>query len=158
MIFILMVMFLLISLGAHSLGNYFSKGDHDVALSVAIFILLGSALGFCISFLIMIGLVVECAKVSTIPAQIDLLETENREIEIAVTEYVRKSQDQEIAAYKELQPEQLIITMQAYPELKGVALSEQQLNIYINNATTLRDLKLQNVKSTVIRWWLYFGK
>ena len=57
----------------------------------------------------------------------------------------------------EVAPESAVTMVSLYPELKSDSLVQAQIEVYAENNKIIKDLRDQQIKGNVYRWWLYFG-
>jgi hypothetical protein len=44
-----------------------------------------------------------------------------------------------------------------YPDLKADTLVQKQIETYVANNNTIKELRTDKINGKVYRWWLYFG-
>ena len=93
-----------------------------------------------------------------IDKQIELYETQNKEIEEKVELVVKEYMDYEGKTITEFKSESYITLINLYPDLKADDMIQQQINLYMNNNSTITHLKEKRIKKTIYKWWIYFGK
>lgn len=93
----------------------------------------------------------------TIDARLEMYQEENAAIETSMNELVDNYYAHEAEVYDNLTPENASFFAVAYPELNSNALAQQQINLYIENNQKIKELKLEKIELTNIRWRLYFG-
>lgn len=131
----------------------YDKFDTDAYCNLAI---LGVALGF-VSFITIIILGINVKSLSVIDDRIAMYEEENARIEQQVADVVEQYQKYETDIFMEVAPESAVTMVSLYPELKSDSLVQAQIEVYTENNKTIKDLRDQQIKGNVYRWWLYFG-
>ena len=95
---------------------------------------------------------------STLDSKIEMYQTENAEIETTINYIVEGYKDYEQNVFENskegIDP---VVLYSMYPELKSNELVNKQIDIYIQNKDTIKELKSQQIDSEVLAWWLYFG-
>lgn len=131
----------------------YDKFDTDTYCNLAIF---GVALGF-VSFIAIIALGINVKSISVIDDRIAMYEEENARIEQQVADVVEQYQKYETDIFMEVAPESAVTMVSLYPELKSDSLVQAQIEVYTENNKTIKNLRDQQIKGNVYRWWLYFG-
>lgn len=131
----------------------YDKFDTDAYCNLAIF---GVALGF-VSFIATIVLGINVKSLSVIDDRIAMYEEENARIEKQIADVVEQYQKYETDIFMEVAPESAVTMVSLYPELKSDSLVQAQIEVYTENNKTIKDLRDQQIKGNVYRWWLYFG-
>lgn len=111
--------------------------------------------GICVFASVIVG--VRITEASVLNARIAMYTDENERIEQQVAEVVRQYQQYETDIFAEVNPESAITLVALYPDLKSDSLVQSQIELYIENNKTIRNLKDKDIKANVLRWWLYFG-
>lgn len=93
----------------------------------------------------------------TIDARLEMYQEENAAIETSINELVDNYYVHEAEIYNSLTPENASFFAIAYPELNSNAFAQQQINLYIENNQKIKELKLEKIELTNVRWRLYFG-
>ena len=117
-------------------------------------------IGMIAGFFTLIGLIVvgvNVKSISVIDSRIAMYEEENARIEQQVADVVEQYQKYETDIFMEVAPESAVTMVSLYPELKSDSLVQAQIEVYTENNKTIRDLRDQQIKGDVYRWWLYFG-
>ena len=131
----------------------YDKFDTDTYCNLAIW---GAVLGF-VSFIAIILLGIDVKSFSVIDDRIAMYEEENTRIEQQVADVVEQYQKYETDIFMEVAPESAVTMVSLYPELKSDSLVQAQIEVYTENNKTIKDLRDQQIKGNVYRWWLYFG-
>lgn len=93
-----------------------------------------------------------------IDKKIAMYETENTKIEQQIVDVVKQYQEYESGIFTEVAPEGAMTLVTLYPELKSDALVQSQIEVYIENNKSIKELKSMTINASFYRWWLYFGK
>ena len=118
-------------------------------------------IGFIIGVIACIGLWHNTTKLidnKTIDNKIAIYQEENKKLEEKIETTVKGYMDFENDTYKELKTESYINLVNLYPELKSDKLIQEQIKTYQKNSEEIKELKVKKAKSTVYKWWIYFGK
>ena len=111
-----------------------------------------------ISTIVTIVLLVCVLNRVNIDKKIAIYEEENTKIEQQIADTVKQYQEYETGIFTEVAPESSITLVALYPELKSDTLVQSQINVYVENNKTIKELKSSAINASVYRWWLYFGK
>ena len=111
-----------------------------------------------ISTIVTIVLLVCVLNRVNIDKKIAIYEEENTKIEQQIADTVKQYQEYETGIFTEVAPESSITLVALYPELKSDTLVQSQIEVYVENNKTIKDLKSSAINAPVYRWWLYFGK
>ena len=111
-----------------------------------------------ISTIVTIVLLVCVLNRVNIEKKIAIYEEENTKIEQQIADTVKQYQEYETGIFTEVAPESSITLVALYPELKTDTLVQSQIEVYVENNKTIKDLKSSAINAPVYRWWLYFGK
>lgn len=93
-----------------------------------------------------------------IDKKIAMYETENTKIEQQIVDVVKQYREYESGIFTEVAPEGAMTLVTLYPELKSDALVQSQIEVYIENNKSIKELKSMTINASFYRWWLYFGK
>lgn len=127
--------------------------DSDICFGI-------SGIGMVVGFFALVGLIVVGVNVkslSVIDDRIAMYEEENARIEQQIADVVEQYQKYETDIFMEVAPESAVTMVSLYPELKSDSLVQAQIEVYTENNKTIKDLRDQQIKGNVYRWWLYFG-
>ena len=127
--------------------------DSDICFGI-------SGIGMVVGFFALVGLIVVGVNVkslSVIDDRITMYEEENARIEQQIADVVEQYQKYETDIFMEVAPESAVTMVSLYPELKSDSLVQSQIEVYTENNKTIKDLRDQQIKGNVYRWWLYFG-
>lgn len=116
---------------------------------------------FALFFFVGVGFIcsfsADIATAHTIDSKIEMCEQENAAIEekisVAVENYLKHEND----TLTNLNPEEAMAILAAYPELKSDSLVSAQVRKYITNSNEIKILKSQKIDISIKKWWLYFG-
>lgn len=97
------------------------------------------------------------SQLSVIDDRIEMYQEENARIEQQIADVVEQYQKYETDIFMEVAPESAVSMVALYPELKSDSLVQAQIEVYVANNNMIKDLKDQQIKGDVYRWWLYFG-
>lgn len=111
-----------------------------------------------ISTIVTIVLLVCVLNRVNIEKKIAIYEEENTKIEQQIADTVKQYQEYETGIFTEVAPESSITLVALYPELKSDTLVQSQIEVYVENNKTIKELKSSAINAPVYRWWLYFGK
>ena len=111
-----------------------------------------------ISTIVTIVLLVCVLNRVNIEKKIAIYEEENTKIEQQIADTVKQYQEYETGIFTEVAPESSITLVALYPELKSDTLVQSQIEVYVDNNKTIKELKSSAINAPVYRWWLYFGK
>lgn len=117
-------------------------------------------IGGVVGFILLIGAVmtaVDVAKLRVIDERIAMYQEENARIETQIEATVEQYQKYETDIFMDTKPESAITLVALYPELKADTLVQAQIDIYLKNNDTIKELRDQQIKGKVQQWWLYFG-
>ena len=110
-----------------------------------------------IAFIAIIILGIHVKSLSVIDNRIEMYEEENARIEQQIADVVEEYQKYETDIFMEVSPESAVTMVSLYPELKSDSLVQAQIEVYVENNKTIKDLRDQQITADVYRWWLYFG-
>ena len=96
-------------------------------------------------------------KAGTIPAKIEMYEAENAAIELRVAAVVEQYLEYEGGVFRDVAPDEAMVLVALYPELKADEMIAKQIELYVSNHQQIVALKEQLINVSVLRWWLYFG-
>lgn len=117
--------------------------------------------GTCITILALavtfiLGIAV--SKLSVLDDIISMYEEENERIEEQIAITVKEYQEYETEIFTDVAPDSPITMVSIYPELKSDKLVQSQIDTYLENNKTIKQLKEEKLNGSVYRWWLYFDK
>lgn len=124
----------------------------------------GWALGIFLSGLVAVGLIITlivgATKLATqgkIDEQIAMLTEENVNIETKVTNTVEKYLEHEFNIFDSLQGEDIQTLLVVYPEINSNELVKQEMQVFIENNTKIKELKAQKINLRTWKFLIYFG-
>lgn len=112
---------------------------------------------FVVALIATILLGIDVKSLSVIDDRIEMYQEENARIEQQIADVVEQYQKYETDIFMEVAPESAVSMVALYPELKSDSLVQAQIEVYVANNNMIKDLKDQQIKGDVYRWWLYFG-
>lgn len=113
--------------------------------------------GAVISFIIAIVLAVYVSGSFVIDEKIAMYQEENAKIEEQIAAVVEQYQQYETDIFQSVAPESAVTLVAMYPELKSDTLVQTQIEVYMANNETIKQLRTEKIDASVLRWWLYFG-
>ena len=150
-IVILVFCIIMMVIGMYLGRDYGIGGDVGDAMSVVF----GIASG--ITLLAILFLTISVSNKRTIDERLAMYQEENAKIEQQIDILVKDYQEYESGVLADASSESAITLVSLYPELKADQLVSSQLDIYVRNNEKIKSLKLEQINSNVVRWWLYFG-
>lgn len=132
--------------------------DHfDCENGAIIGIFLFSAIISGIITMISFGFVASTYKVEE---KIVMCEEENAIIEQNISTVVQTYMEHESGIFDKVTQNNGSVIMLAskYPELQSNILVQEQINIYVENNSKIKELKEEKISASIWRWLLYFGK
>ena len=120
-----------------------------------VLMMLGS-FGALVTLIVFVALLSSYTSISYNEARIEILEENNAQIETRIEAAVNKylEHEQEIIDLEKI--DAMFLVMQI-PELKADKLIKQEIDLYLENNSEIRKLKLDRVERSMIAWWLWFG-
>ena len=103
-----------------------------------------------------IGLLVNMGSYYGLDEKIEMYEAENISIEEDISFLVHKYMNYEEGIFSECARETMTLVA-LYPELKSNTLVEKQIETYVSNNNTIKELKSRRITASLYNWWLYFG-
>lgn len=103
------------------------------------------------------GFVISTYKIEE---KIAMYEEENAAIEQNISTVVQTYMEHESGIFDKITQDNESIMMLAskYPELKSNTLVQEQISIYVENNSKIKELKEEAITTSIWRWLLYFGK
>lgn len=150
---ILVIGILMVTLGI-VLYNKLDRGKDEIATILQI---VGTVATMFSTIAAIVLLVCVLNRVN-IDKKIALYEEENTKIEQQIADTVKQYQEYETGIFTDVAPESSITLVTLYPELKSDTLVQSQIEVYVENNKTIKELKSTAINASVYRWWLYFGK
>lgn len=120
-------------------------------------VLTAGIVSLVISGIVTIVLVCCVSDSFVIDQKIEMYEEENARIESQLAETVAQYQRYEKEIFTEVSPESSVQLVSMYPELKADTLVQKQIETYVANNNTIKELKAEKICGKIYRWWLYFG-
>ena len=120
--------------------------------------------GIC-GILSVIVLVFDCicgfnlfSKSYTTPKKIAMYEEENKRIEEKISATVEKYMQYEKNIIYEVSPEDdTMVLVSLYPDLKSDQLIQSEIDTYIQNNNTIKELKSNMINVSIYKFLVYFG-
>ena len=154
MILVILVLGILMAVGGTIL-YYKLDGDKD---AIGTSLQITGAIIIIISTIASIILFISVIDRVGIEKKIAMYEEENTKIEQQIADVVTQYQEYEAGIFTEVAPESAMTLVALYPELKSDTLVQSQIEVYVDNNKQIKELKCKAINTSVIRWWLYFGK
>lgn len=105
------------------------------------------------------GLSIEVATENIIDSKIAMYQEENANIEKDIDKIVKEYLEHEHNTFADLKTEESSITLVTlFPELKADTLVQQQLEIYVANNASIKQLREEKINMAKTKWILYFGR
>lgn len=111
-----------------------------------------------ISLFVALVMGIKCSNARVIDEKIALYEEENTRIEQVVNDAVVQYMQYETDTYTNLRPTDPTVLVTLYPELKTNELVAKQLDLYVKNNNTIKELRCEKLDYKVLAWWLFFGQ
>jgi hypothetical protein len=150
----MIIVIFLFCVGLIFLGVWLYDNDHETtgcAISTC------GIIGGIVSFIALVILLVNVSGLKVIDTKIEMYQDENTKIESQITECIKQYQQYEKDIFTEVTPDSAVTLVTLYPELKSDTLVSKQIDIYLENNQTIKNLKAKKINGSVWRWWLYFG-
>ena len=120
--------------------------------------------GIC-AVLCIIVLIFDCicgfnlfSKSYTVPKKIAMYEEENQKIEEKISATVEKYMQYEKDIMYEVSPEDdSMALISLYPDLKSDQLIQSEIDTYIQNNNTIKELKSNMINVSIYKFLVYFG-
>ena len=154
MILVILVLGILMAVGGTIL--YYKLDDDKDAIGTSLQII--GTIIIMISTIASIILFISVIDRVGIDKKIAMYEAENTKIEQQIADVVTQYQEYEAGIFTEVAPESAMTLVALYPELKSDTLVQSQIEVYANNNRQIKELKCTAINTSVLRWWLYFGK
>ena len=154
MILVILVLGIIMAVGGTIL---YCKLDDDKD-SIGTSLQITGAIIIMISTIVSIILFISVINRVGIDKKIAMYEEENTKIEQQIADVVTQYQEYEAGIFTEVTPESAMRLVTLYPELKSDTLVQSQIEVYADNNKQIKELKCKAINTSVLRWWLYFGK
>lgn len=155
-LFFIIFLALTIFFAAKSKKDYESNMDDDISANAILAACTGLiSIGF---FIWIVVLIFSLGKEQTINAKILMYEEENTSIEESIDTTVKNYMEFESKTYSDLKSENAINLVSLFPELKADTLVQKQIELYISNNNSIKELKEEKIDLSKAKWKLYFGK
>lgn len=150
MLILLFVIFIIIAIGFYLWGRRQHWSERTGWYTIS-----GVAVAIAIMWLVAILFCGICYKnTDTVDARIELYETENQKIEVAIATIASEYKVFEKETYEAMleNPEIILII----PELKSDTIVQEQIKIYKENKAQIISLKKEKLNRDILHWWLFF--
>ena len=148
-VFVIIVVFLVLRV------KYPSENIKFTFMMISIFL----GVVACALIIEICGLSIEVATESTIDSKIAMYQEENANIERDIDKIVKEYLEHEHNTFADLKTEESSITLVTlFPELKADTLVQQQLEIYVANNASIKQLREEKINMAKTKWILYFGR
>lgn len=146
----MLIVFIVITIGLFILGCWLDEDSGFMLGVIAGFM-------FIAEIIVVVFLSVSVSNLKVIDQRIEMYQEENTRIEERLSVVVKQYQEYESGIFTEVSPESSITLVSLYPDLKADALVQSQIDVYVKNNETIKELKDKKITRSVKRWWLYFG-
>jgi len=114
--------------------------------------------GFILSFIITILCTIPLSGRMTINDKIEMYTDENNKIQTEISAMVENYKSYEASTFENIKTESPITLVSLFPELKSDTLISKQIDIYVSNNQSIKNLKISKIDKKRWAWWVYFGK
>lgn len=151
MISVLLILFIILSIVFAILDEH-SYGDYDTISGLCGLLCVMLLIGDCICGVNLFS------KAYTIPKKIAMYEEENQKIESKISTTVEKYMQYEKDVMYEVSPEDdSMVLVSLYPDLKSDQLIQSEIDTYIQNNNTIKELKSGMINVSLYKFLVYFG-
>ena len=154
MVLVILVLGILMAVGGRILSCKLDDDKDSIGTSLQI----TGAIIIIISTIASIILFISVIDRVGIDKKIAMYEEENTKIEQQIADVVTQYQEYEAGIFTEVAPESAMTLVALYPELKSDTLVQSQIEVYVDNNKQIKELKCKAINTSILRWWLYFGK
>lgn len=147
----MLIVLIVMTIGLFLLGCWLSDDECGLVLGVI------AGFMFIVEIIVVVILSVSVSNLKVIDQRIEMYQEENAKIEEQISEVVKQYQEYETGIFIEAAPESSITLISLYPDLKADTLVQNQIDVYVKNNETIKELKDKKITGSVKRWWLYFG-
>lgn len=142
------------------IGMYSRKWRIEFDFSVAM-----TVLGSCITAVVSLFMIIAITfsiKIPQMEERVVIYQEENARIEEQIKTAIEAYQDYEQEMFDKVDldkitSEKLILLTSLYPELKADTMVQTQIQVYIDNTTALRELRIKKLDYELWRWWICFA-
>lgn len=103
-----------------------------------------------------------CINSKTLDQKISMYQNENEKIENQLDLVVNKYQEYEKDTYERVKEDyseiDIVALVSMYPELRSDTLIQKQIDVYVKNNESIKDLKEKKIDLSRYKWFLYFGR
>ncbi len=147
----LLMLFIILAIVFAILDEY-SYNDYDVVSGICAFLCVILFISDCVCGVSLFS------KSYTIPKKIAMYEEENQKIESKISATVEKYMQYEKDIMYEVSPEDDSMTLiSLYPDLKSDQLIQSEIDTYIQNNITIKELKSGMINVSMYKFLVYFG-
>ena len=118
-----------------------------------------ASIGFILALIFLVASIRSVIKIyhadKTIPAQIEMYEEENKEIEKQIETYIKIYDDKYVNF--DFEKDDINTLIAAIPSLGSSNLISKQIETYNENRNMIKALKATQIEYNQSKWWLYFG-
>ena len=154
MVLVILVLGILMAVGGRILSCKLDDDKESISTTLQI----TGAIIIIISTIASIILFISVIDRVGIDKKIAMYEEENTKIEQQIADVVTQYQEYEAGIFTEVAPESAMTLVALYPELKSDTLVQSQIEVYADNNKQIKELKCKAINTSILRWWLYFGK
>ena len=154
MLILLFIVGLILALiGFHFLRSFSTEAIGSISACLGMFFLVAATVGLVIT-------TIDLVSGKVIADKIEMYEEENLKVESQISKIVDQYMEYEKDTYSKItrDTEDAIAIIQFYPELKSNTLATSLIETYKENNLKIKELKLEEINLSVLRWWIYFGK
>lgn len=150
----LLIFICLIILGIITVYKFREDGLGVVFIAVGVFALAVTGLLTAIA-------ITNTVKIPQMEERISIYKEENACIEEQIKTAIEVYQDYEKEIFSDIDlegisSEKLLLMTSVYPELKSDSMVQTQIQLYIDNANAIKNLRLEKFDCELWRWWLCF--
>lgn len=157
MLIVLSVVVTIALVGFVILGTYGYRNNRENAEIAGTVLAVISGIGLCVALGFLFCYTADISTAHTIDSKIVMYEEENAKIEEKINTTVANYLKHEQETLTNLNPENAMAILAAYPELKSDTLVASQVEKYISNTEELKSLKESKIDIAKKKWWVYFG-
>lgn len=118
-------------------------------------------IGFVVAFIAVVGACMlgdPLVNARDVDERISMYEEQNAEIESQVETAVKLYMSHEDEIFESASPEDYVMLVSLYPDLKSDTLMQKQIELYIDNNKKICELKEEKITAQRSKFWLYFGR
>lgn len=103
-----------------------------------------------------------CINSKTLDQKISMHQNENEKMENQLDLVVNKYQEYEKDTYERVKEDyseiDIVALVSMYPELRSDTLIQKQIDVYVKNNESIKELKEKKIDLSRYKWFLYFGR